>query len=90
MKILRERERALRGFYVGWPGFEPGTSGLKVPRARGVSPRKYLRFPLSQSNQKTQKLASFPPILREVGRHGLYQIVEIRHRGKRELRYVRQ
>lgn len=49
MNILRGCGRSLRGKFVGWPGFEPGTSGLKVPCGNSLPLQKSGTLSLSQS-----------------------------------------
>lgn len=80
---------------VGWRGFEPRTSGLKVPCQYPEFALKTALLPLTCSTWNARKTSSFRPALRDlpprlIGRHGSMYAVQFRHRGKPVLRYINE
>jgi len=66
MNILRGCDGSLRGKMVGWPGFEPGTSGLKVPRECAVSLGNYSISSLRLSAESIANSSAFGCALRDI------------------------
>jgi hypothetical protein len=90
---LRDRGAELRGKLVGREGVEPSTKRLRVSLLTAKKHEKSRVSPLSGVPIFMRKSPSRPVDLRDgipVGRHGSFQILEIRdERGRKSLRYVK-